>query len=98
MDNLTSNAFKFSYILFSIIGHGSDGTLFDDFKPLKVKNERIQESTFLNPKPLQSHSENTQEVSDYTMVFLAQYMVQEWQQMISYLLYPILTHVNIWMI
>ena len=65
------NALKFCYILFPIIGHGSDGTLFDGSKPLKVKNERIQESTFLNPKPLQSHSENTQEVSDYTMVFLA---------------------------
>ena len=65
------NAFKFSYILFSIIGHVGDGTLFDGSKPLKVKNERIQESTFLNPKPLQSHSENTQEVRDYTMVFFA---------------------------
>ena len=65
------NELKFSYILISIIGHGSDGTLFDGSKPLKVKNERIQESTFLNPKPLQSHSENTQEVSDYTMVLLA---------------------------
>ena len=63
------NAFKFSYILFPIIGR--DGILFDGSMPLKVKNERIQESTFLNPKPLQSHSENTQEVRDYTMVFFA---------------------------
>ena len=65
------NAFNCSYILFPIIGRGSDRTLFDGSKPLKVKSERIQESTFLNPKPLQSHSENTQEFSDYTMVFLA---------------------------
>ena len=65
------NAFKFSYLLFSIIGQRSDGTLLDGSKPLKVKNKRIQESTFLNPKPLQNHSENTQEVGDYSMVFLA---------------------------